>query len=120
MWPGMKCCGLMDGMSVPEPLDHLVVGVPIRAGLPLDCWRLTGLHASRWNCWHLVYFGILILQRKRWCGALLQCWRFTFLRCTVADIMNTSANGSPIQTYMDSCHSMCVSHDADRLDPKDF
>ena len=71
-----------------------------------DCLRLTGLHASRWNWWRLLYFGSLFLQRSRWCGALLQCWCVTFLRCTV----DTSSYSSPIRTYMDNYHSMCVSH----------
>ena len=88
--------------------------------LSFDCWRLTGLHASRWNCLRLVYFRSLVLQRKRWCGALLQCWCFTLLRCTVADMMDTSVNSSPIQTYMDNYHSMRGSNDADRSDPKDL
>ena len=67
-----------------------------------------------------LYFGSLVLQRIRWCGALLQCWCFTSLRCTVADIMDTLANSSPIRTYMDNYHSMRVSHDAHRSDPKDL
>ena len=34
--------------------------------------------------------------------------------------MDTLANSSPIRTYMDNYHSMRVSHDADRSDPKDL
>ena len=34
--------------------------------------------------------------------------------------MDTSVNSSPIRTYMDNYHSMCVSNDADRSDPKDL
>ena len=34
--------------------------------------------------------------------------------------MDTSLNSSPIRTYMDNYHSMCVSHDADWSDPKDL
>ena len=34
--------------------------------------------------------------------------------------MDTSANSSPIRTYMDNYHSMRVSNDADRSDPKDL
>ena len=37
----------------------------------------------------------------------------------MADIIDTLANSSPIRTYMDNYHSMRVSHDADRSDPKD-
>ena len=29
VWPGGECHGLVDGMTVPEPLEHLVVRVPI-------------------------------------------------------------------------------------------
>ena len=91
------------------------------ARLPFDCWRLTGLHASRWNRWRLFYFESLFLQRSRWCGALLQCWCVMFLRCTVDYIMDTSSYSSPMRTHMDKkYHSMCVSHDSDRSDPKDL
>ena len=38
----------------------------------------------------------------------------------MADIMATSANSSLIRTYMDNYHSMRVSHDTDRSDPKDL
>ena len=38
----------------------------------------------------------------------------------MADIMDTSVNSSPIRTYMDNYHSMRVSNDADRSDPKDL
>ena len=34
--------------------------------------------------------------------------------------MDTWANSSPILTYMDNYHSMHVSNDADRSDPKDL
>ena len=34
--------------------------------------------------------------------------------------MDTLANSSPIRTYMDNYHSMCVSHDTDRSDPNDL
>ena len=34
--------------------------------------------------------------------------------------MDTSSYSSPIRTYMDNYHSMRVSHDTDRLDPKDL
>ena len=34
--------------------------------------------------------------------------------------MDTSVNNSPIRTYMDNYHSMPVSNDADRSDPKDL
>ena len=34
--------------------------------------------------------------------------------------MDLSANSSPIRTYMDNYHSMRVSHDADRSNPKDM
>ena len=29
VWPGGECRGWVDGMTVPEPLEHSVVGVPI-------------------------------------------------------------------------------------------
>ena len=32
VWPGGECRGLVDGMTVPEPLEHSVVGVPIEVG----------------------------------------------------------------------------------------
>ena len=32
VWPGGGCRGLVDGMTVPEPLEHSVVGVPIEVG----------------------------------------------------------------------------------------
>ena len=85
-----------------------------------DCWRLTGLHTSRWNWWLVLYFGCLFLQRSRLCGALQQCWCFTFLQCTVTDNMDTPLYGSPIRTCVDSHYSMRVSNDADRSDPKDL
>ena len=90
------------------------------ARLPFDCWRLTGLYASCWNWWRLLYFGGLFLQRSHLHSALLQCWCFTFLRCTVADNKDTSSYNSPIRTYVDNYYSLCVSHDADRSDPKDL
>ena len=32
VWPGGECRVLVDGMTVPEPLEHSVVGVPIEVG----------------------------------------------------------------------------------------
>ena len=32
VWPGGGCGGLVDGMTVPEPIEHLVVGVPNEVG----------------------------------------------------------------------------------------
>ena len=32
MWPGGECGGLVDGMTVPEPIEHSVVGVPNEVG----------------------------------------------------------------------------------------
>ena len=28
MWPGVDCGSMVDGMTVPEPIEHSVVGVP--------------------------------------------------------------------------------------------
>ena len=81
--------------------------------------HLTGVHASRWNCWHMIHFGSWILQRGSWC-ALLQRWCATFRRCTVTVMMDTSVSNSPIRTYMDNRHKMRVSHDENRSDPKDL
>ena len=32
VWPGGECAGLVDGMTVPEPIEHSVVGVPNEVG----------------------------------------------------------------------------------------
>ena len=32
VWPGGECRGLVDGMTVPEPLEYSVVGMPIEVG----------------------------------------------------------------------------------------
>ena len=87
--------------------------------LPFDC-RLTGLHTSLWNWKHLLNCEELFLLQGRWCGALLQYWVFTFLRCIADFSMDTSLYSSPIRTYMDDYHKMRVSNDTDRSDPQDL
>ena len=32
VWPGGECGGLVDGITVPEPIEHSVVGVPNEVG----------------------------------------------------------------------------------------
>ena len=84
------------------------------AWLSIECWRLTGLHTSRWNWWRVIYFGCLFLQRSRLCGSV------GVSRFCSARLPDTPSCGSPIRTYVDSHYSMCVSNDADRSNLKDL